>query len=148
MAYKFPQTAFIIMRARVAQAATNATLSSVQFAQVDRGAAYLSGSPLASFTCPFGGDYIVKISSWNCGAGNGTLRCTSTRSATPVYDQSFGVSNGCYNGIMDFPILNCQAGDVITLQANENNTGSLVTSVTDPTLQGQGNCTIMFFPNT
>lgn len=148
MSYNQPVSSRILVRSRVAQPATSAVLSAVSFSSVDIGSAYLSsGSPPTNFTCPYAGHYTVEYELWACGAGTGQVVCTSTRSATPVYDQSWIIDPGCFTAYAKFVIPNCQVGDVITMQANSNNTGGVVTSITTTTIQEQGRCTITFYPS-
>lgn len=147
MAYNYPRTALIVLRSRVSQPATSATLSLVEFTQIDIGSQYISGSPATNFTCPYAGHYEVHFEVWSCGAGNSEILVTSTRSATPVYNQSWLVENGCYASGGDFVIPNAQIGDVITVQANTNTTGTVITSITNTTSQAQCRCTIKFYPS-
>lgn len=148
MAYNEPVSARILLRSRVSQPATQTTLSLAAFTQIDIGSQYISGSPATNFTCPYAGHYEVLYDIWACGSGTGQVLATSTRSATPVYSQSWGGAIGCSAGTVSFIIPNSQIGDVITVQANMNITGGVVTSITTSTLQEQARCTIKFYPST
>ncbi|SRR5258706_11309324 len=147
MAYNQPVSSRILLRARVAQPATNATLSLAAFTQIDIGSTYISGSPATNFTCPYAGHYEVIYDVWACGGGTGLIQVTSTRSASPVYNQAWIAPADCFAGPASFVIPNCQVGDVITVQANMNTTGTIVSTITTTTTQEQARCTIKFYPS-
>lgn len=149
MAYNQPVSARILLRSRVAQAATHATLSTVSFDQVDIGSAYLSsGSPPTIFTSPYAGNLDVHMIGWCCGAGTGQIQVTSTRSAVIQYNQKQNASTGCFNSGCHFIIPNVQVGDQVTIQMDMNTTGTIVTSITSVAgTYDQGTCTIYFYPS-
>lgn len=148
MAYNYPKSASMVVSARFAVSATNQSLSAVTFNNLDFGSAYMQGSaPYTGFICPAPGTFEFRMSSWGCGSGDTTIQVTSTRVVTIVYNQAWAQNGGCGLAHDHWFIPNCQVGDVITFKMNENNTASpVVTSITDPTIQGQGNFQAIYWP--
>lgn len=148
MAYNQPISSRLVLVSRVAQAPVNNTLGTVSFAQVDIGSQYLSnGSPPTQFNVPYAGNYAIQFDSWCCGTGSGEIIVTSTRSAVTQYAQQKFVVTSCANPSTFFYIPNAQAGDIVTMQANMNTTGTIVTSITNSAQAiAQGQCAITFYP--
>lgn len=147
MAYNFPKVASIVVSARYAVAATNEVLSAVTFDNLDFGAVYMQGSaPYTGFICPAVGTFEFRISGWGCGGSEPIIQITSKRSGSTVYDQSWTVPNACGLSHDHWYIPNCQVGDIVTFQLSENITGGYITSITDPTIQGQSNFQVTYWP--
>jgi hypothetical protein len=136
-----------LCNARYSHAASTGSLSAVTFNQVDIGAQYFQGSaPYTGIILPAAGIYEFRLSGWRCGVGDGTVKVTNTRSGTPVYNQAWVTTNtDCTDFHDHFLIPNCLANDVITMQMDENNSGTPVTSITDATVQSQGNLIVIYW---
>jgi hypothetical protein len=85
---------------------------------------------VCTLTLPTTGSYIIEISGWRCGSGNGQARVVADRGGTIVYDRkriqsyqdcSIFTSRFMWNGF--------QAGDVLTLYKNHNTTGGFTPSI-------------------
>lgn len=139
----------MVVHARYVHGATTNTLSSMTIGYVDFGALYLTGSAPASytgFTVPQSGTYSFQFGGNRCGAGDGSSETIVTRGVSVIYDQVRVATNndcGIFN-IDPFVITGLLAGDVVTFKINENNGGTLITSITDNTPQLQGNFTVWY----
>jgi hypothetical protein len=134
----------IMVSSRSTHGATTAVLSNMTIGYIDFGAAYLTGSAPASytaFTAPQSGVYRFQFGGAKCGVDAGTEEVIDTRSGSGVvYDQTKTFADqDCTSFDGDFIVVNVLAGDVFTFKLQENNALSVVTSITDNTVQVQGN---------
>ena len=149
MSYKSPRGASILCNARLAISAVLDVRSPVTFNNVDIGASHFVGTaPYSAILLPAAGAYEFRLAGWRCGgATDGSIQITSTRGVTIVYDQAWEAANlDCTTFHDHFLIPNCQAGDVITMKLSENNTATPVTSITNNTIQAQGNLIVVYWP--
>jgi hypothetical protein len=94
-----------------------------------------------TLTLPYTGAYLFEVNGWRCGAGSGIGRVVGTRSGTVVYQRSRqSPQTDCGLWTMQFYWNLFQAGDVITIFKNENNTGTTVGTTTSQNSASDDSC--------
>jgi len=86
----------------------------------------------ASLTLSADGTYRFDVAGWVCGSGNGTNRVVATRGSNVVYDRSRGWGEiACGVGSQQFLWDGFLSNDVIQVYKNQNNAGTLTTSISN-----------------
>lgn len=83
----------------------------------------------ARLTLSQSGTYLIDVTGWMCGPGTGVVRVVGTRGGATIYDRTRGWAEACYVNRAQFLWDGWQAGDVIELFKNQNNSGAVTPSI-------------------
>lgn len=92
-----------------------------------------NGTSNAALVLSESGTYRFDVAGWVCGSGNGTNRVVATRTGSGVvYDRSRGWGEiACGVGSQQFLWDGFLSNDVIQIYKNQNNAGTLTTSISN-----------------